>query len=181
MIAFEDVMKKIDFSIGPGASASVMVQYLLGVFSYSSSYFVSDAVNRGRFNAVDNIDGVDIAGAQWSAVLDSKTCGYCTDLDSGVILVDNPLYGIQQPPAHENCRCVYVYITAEEANLVEDWQEPSIEDIKQYKLYDIDTEAGQEYLSAYFGERAVRNATKFATAIDQEYVEEMWGFEGSPF
>lgn len=176
---FDLIQKRIEFEEEKKAEGSVMVQYLRSIFSYASSYFVSEAVNFGRLNAVEYIDGIQIAAAQWSAILDERTCDYCSNYDERIIFVDNPLYAVQQPPAHGNCRCIYIYITAEEVGVEETWPEPSIDEIAQYKLYNIETEEGQDYFAQYFGDRAVRNAMKFASVT--EYAEEVWDIEGSPF
>ena len=45
--------------------------------------------------------------AQWSAILDSVTCGLCGDLDGKILNGDNPE---MTPPTHLNCRCVLIPI-----------------------------------------------------------------------
>lgn len=178
-LTFDQVKKKIEREKKKKVESPILVQYLRSIFSYSSSYFVSESVNMGRLNAVEYIDGIKIAAAQWSAIMDEKTCEYCASLDEETIFVDNPLYGLQQPPAHGRCRCVYIYITAEELGVEETWEPPSVDEIARYGLYNIESEDGARMFAEFFGERAVRNALNFAAA--EEYDSGMWDVTEVPF
>lgn len=90
---------------------------------------VAESINIGRSSAAKQIG---IQGAQWSAVLDSKTCPLCSELDGQVIHVDDPDFDLFRPPAHNGCRCVWVYILDEEENVEFDWKTPHEADVKKY-------------------------------------------------
>jgi SPP1 gp7 family putative phage head morphogenesis protein len=80
---------------------------------------VGESINVGR-GATAKAFGVK--GAQWSAILDSKTCPLCEELDNKTISADNPDFDIFRPPLHSHCRCILIYIgnnnTGEEYNWV---------------------------------------------------------------
>jgi len=70
-------------------------------------------VNKGRKDVfADNAS--DIASYQYSAILDTKTCPICDDLDAKV--VDEAEYKRTSfdPPVHHHCRCIWVAILKDE-------------------------------------------------------------------
>jgi SPP1 gp7 family putative phage head morphogenesis protein len=80
---------------------------------------VGDSINVGRGATAK---ALGVKGAQWSAILDSKTCSLCEELDNKTISADNPDFDIFRPPLHSHCRCILIYIgnnnTGEEYNWV---------------------------------------------------------------
>jgi uncharacterized protein with gpF-like domain len=75
-------------------------------------------------------------------VLDDAVCEYCAERDEMIISVDDPDYVNCQPPAHINCRCIWVYITDEERTgdeeeITPDWVSPSQEEKDQHRIFDI--------------------------------------------
>jgi SPP1 gp7 family putative phage head morphogenesis protein len=54
--------------------------------------------------------------AQYSAILDSRTCPYCKYLDGKIISTSSRDYrsGKYSPPQHKHCRCLWVYISKSE-------------------------------------------------------------------
>jgi hypothetical protein len=81
------------------------------------------AMNEGRADAIMR-GGIDLRGAQFSAILDTRTCGLCDRLDEQTIAIGDLDYAKFTPPLHHNCRCVWVYITADEADFVPTWSAP---------------------------------------------------------
>lgn len=90
---------------------------------------VAESLNIGRGSAAKEIG---IQGAQWSAVLDSKTCPLCEEMDGQVISVDNPDFDIFRPPVHAGCRCIMVYIGEGQSNVEFDWKTPDHSLVKRY-------------------------------------------------
>lgn len=80
---------------------------------------VGESINVGRGATAK---ALGVKGAQWSAILDSKTCPLCEELDNKTISADNPDFDIFRPPLHSHCRCILIYIgnnnTGEEYNWV---------------------------------------------------------------
>jgi SPP1 gp7 family putative phage head morphogenesis protein len=80
---------------------------------------VGESINVGRGATAK---ALGVKGAQWSAILDSKTCPLCEELDNKTISADNPDFDIFRPPLHSSCRCILIYLgnnnTGEEYNWV---------------------------------------------------------------
>lgn len=72
---------------------------------------VNAAVNTGR-DLAGQLAGV--ARAQYSAILDDRTCDLCEYLDGMIIDTDDPDYEKFQPPLHHYCRCIWALILPEE-------------------------------------------------------------------
>lgn len=51
-----------------------------------------------------------IVGAQYSAILDRKTCKLCRYLDGMIVNINDPMYEAYQPPLHHACRCLWNFI-----------------------------------------------------------------------
>jgi len=171
------------------------VQYLQGVIKFLTSLEIPRAVNMGRDNAIVNIDGINIAFAQWSAILDEKTCQYCKERDEMIVSVDNPDYVSCQPPAHGFCRCIWIYITDEErtgegGQIQADWTSPTEEEREEHRIFEIGVINDIETLADMFGTRSVRFDRKLEKRIkelmpleddlfpEEEEIEEI---EESPF
>lgn len=72
---------------------------------------VNDAVNRGR-NLAAKASGAKLA--QYSAILDDRTCPLCEKLDGMIGKLDDPDFRRFKPPLHHGCRCIWAYILPEE-------------------------------------------------------------------
>lgn len=95
----------------------------------SAMISVGEALNIGRGAEAKKIG---VQGAQWSALLDKKTCSLCEELDGQVISADDPDFDIFRPPLHAGCRCFFTYIDQEETDVKFDWKTPSPEMVKKY-------------------------------------------------
>ncbi len=88
----------------------------------TASITVNESINQGR-NEI--IRSGKIKAAQFSAILDRRTCPLCRELDGQIIDVENPDFDRFTPPIHSNCRCIWVYVHEEEENVKIDWSTPS--------------------------------------------------------
>lgn len=66
-----------------------------------SSFLMSEATHAGYKE-----DGVE--KYQILAILDSKTCGICGDLDGKIFQTNDAIIGLNFPPFHQGCRCTTV-------------------------------------------------------------------------
>lgn len=82
-----------------------------------------DGIERGK---------VPLRGAQYSAILDRRTCDLCAQLDETVIDVTHTDLGRFTPPVHHSCRCVWVWITTEEADFTPTWSTPSPSTVSRF-------------------------------------------------
>lgn len=87
--------------------------------------------NEGRRDAIER-GGIPLRGAQYSALMDRRTCELCLELDETVIAVEHPDLSRFTPPVHHNCRCVWVWITRDEADFEPTWQTPSSTKVGRY-------------------------------------------------
>jgi len=81
------------------------------------------ALNYSRAAAVQ-AGGIPLAGAQYSAILDRRTCELCARQDELVIPIESTDLARFTPPVHHNCRCVYVWITRDEPDFTATWSTP---------------------------------------------------------
>ncbi|MFB5192662.1 phage portal protein family protein [Alicyclobacillus fastidiosus] len=95
----------------------------------SAMISVGEALNVGRGSEARKIG---VQGAQWSAILDSKTCPLCEELDGQVISVDNDEFDVFRPPLHSGCRCILIFIGTGQTNVTFDWKTPSENLVKRY-------------------------------------------------
>lgn len=98
------------FSLGELASVILAPSAALLVAALVNS------VRQDRFN--ENRD--DIAGYQWSAILDAATCPRCEELDGTIFRPDDPALAELGPQLHGNCRCILVVVMKEEADQYEE-------------------------------------------------------------
>jgi SPP1 gp7 family putative phage head morphogenesis protein len=117
--------KQLRHAINQAASKHIDSQHAKTV----TSIVVGEAINTGRAQ-VAKASG--IVGAQWSAILDSKTCPLCESLDNKIISVDDPDFDLFRPPIHPNCRCFYTFIGDKETDVKFDWKTPSGDLVKKY-------------------------------------------------
>jgi SPP1 gp7 family putative phage head morphogenesis protein len=83
----------------------------------------AQAVNAGRRDAIER-GGIPLRGAQYSAILDRRTCPLCDRLDEQVIAAGDLDLVKFTPPVHHNCRCQLIWITQEEEDFTPTWQSP---------------------------------------------------------
>ncbi|WDL96396.1 phage portal protein family protein [Alicyclobacillus sp. ALC3] len=98
----------------------------------SANVSISQAMNVGRGSEAHK---VGVQGAQWSAVMDQKTCELCGSLDGLVISADNPDFDIFRPPLHYNCRCILVYIGSNNTGEEYTWTTPDPALVKRYATF----------------------------------------------
>lgn len=91
----------------------------------------SKSLNYSRAAAVER-GGIPLAGAQYSAILDRRTCDLCEELDEQVIAIEHTDLSRFTPPVHHNCRCVWVWITREEADFTPTWSTPSASKVGRF-------------------------------------------------
>lgn len=79
------------------------------------SQLLSGANNTGRGEAAFTFNA---GGAQYSALMDNRTCSFCGSLDGLQVNFSKPggmeLYEKYQPAQHSRCRCMWVFIGADE-------------------------------------------------------------------
>jgi len=90
---------------------------------------ISTMINLGRDRTA--VEKCKIA--EYSAILDKKTCPLCKYLDGQVFKVGSSEYERYMPRIHDRCRCIYVYVGEEEGNQPkESFREPPPEIIKEH-------------------------------------------------
>jgi len=108
---------------------------------YSENYIVqfgsqllSGANNAGRGEAAFTFEA---GGAQYSALMDNRTCSFCGSLDGLQVNFSKPggmeLYEKYQPAQHPRCRCMWVFIGADEKfkDDNKDFEEKWLEKVKE--------------------------------------------------
>lgn len=91
------------------ALAAALTAWVAAITAPLASSVVAHGVNSGRndvFNAVSKEGDV----FQYSAILDTKVCPTCKDLDSRVVDKNGYQATIWKPQIHFNCRCIWVLI-----------------------------------------------------------------------
>lgn len=91
----------------------------------------SKALNYTRASAVER-GGVPLRGAQYSAVLDRRTCELCERQDELVIPIEHTDLARFTPPVHHNCRCVWVWITRQEEDFTPTWTTPPASTVDRF-------------------------------------------------
>jgi len=82
----------------------------------TASYITTGEINQGRKYTFDAFKD-EFYGYQWSAILDTHTCNYCTSMDGRVIGVEDKAFSEYKPgEVHFGCRCIWVGIMKEEVN-----------------------------------------------------------------
>lgn len=92
------------------------------------------AINAGR---IDAAEGFEVETAQWSAILDTRTCELCQWLDGRRILIDDPDFQIYRPGGlHPNDRCIWIFLTTDDPESENiDWEAPPIELVLAHAPY----------------------------------------------
>lgn len=88
----------------------------------TAQVIVTDAINKGRDEILRSNE---FQAAQYSAILDRKTCPLCERLDGMVIDLDDPDFKRFTPPVHSSCRCIWVYIRKDEDNVDINFKTPA--------------------------------------------------------
>ena len=82
----------------------------------TAALVTTDEINNGRIFTFDSFKD-EIYGYQWSAILDTNTCNYCSSIDGKVIGIEDKAFHEYKPGAvHFGCRCIWVAILKEEAS-----------------------------------------------------------------
>jgi hypothetical protein len=89
------------------------------------------SLNYSRAAAVE-AGGIPLAGAQYSAILDRRTCDLCVDLDEKIIPIESTDLARFTPPVHHNCRCVWVWITRDEPDFTPTWSTPAASKVDRF-------------------------------------------------
>lgn len=89
------------------------------------------ALNEGRADAIER-GGIPLRGAQYSSLLDRRVCELCRRQDEQVIPIEHTDYRRFTPPVHHQCRCVWIYITRDEADFTPTWSTPPTSLVEQY-------------------------------------------------
>ena len=80
----------------------------------TASLVTTTEINNGRMYTFESQKD-EIYGYQWSAILDTHTCNYCTSMDGKVIGTEDKAFHEYRPGAvHFGCRCIWVAILKEE-------------------------------------------------------------------
>ena len=109
-----------------GEAERVLEQQLIA----AASIQIGNAINHGRDIAAGK---ANVRLAQYSAILDDKTCPLCSYLDGKIIELSNPDYDRFTPQLHQSCRCLWVYIRADETPQPSvTWQTPPAGMVQQY-------------------------------------------------
>ncbi|KPV42013.1 phage portal protein family protein [Alicyclobacillus ferrooxydans] len=112
------------------AAKEAGTQYIEGNdLKLSANVSVGEALNIGRGSEARD---KGVQGAQWSALLDNKTCPLCASLDGKTISVDNPDFDVFRPPLHFNCRCFLIYIGSDQTHVKFNWTTPDPTLVKHY-------------------------------------------------
>lgn len=82
------------------------------------------SLNLSRASVMER-SGVPLKGAQYSALLDKRTCDMCERQDEMVIPIEHTDLARFTPPVHHNCRCLWVWITADEEDFTPTWSSPA--------------------------------------------------------
>lgn len=113
-------LAEYDLSVGNVLSAigGIFSSFFDSKVSLTGAIVITQAVNRAR----DDVFGTQrnqIACYQYSAILDHKTCPICSALDNNV--VDYATYRATnfKPPIHAWCRCIWVAIKKDQAEIPE--------------------------------------------------------------
>lgn len=93
------------------------IEDLPQALSIAGSILIGETTNEARLACARESGATRV---QWSALLEGGTCPLCAALDGKVFEVGETLF---DPPAHINCRCLWIERDADEAGPV-DWFDP---------------------------------------------------------
>lgn len=96
-----------------GILRALFVSYYDDKIGATATTAVSVGVNRGRKDVFEQAKN-DIYAYQYSAILDSRTCPTCLELDGKVLNEQQYKQTKFDPPIHMRCRCLWVAILNDE-------------------------------------------------------------------
>lgn len=100
--------------MGANAKAEFIAEGLFSKYRHYAERLVrTEVVNAYNSFALDGMEELNKEDPgymkRWDAAIDGRTCVLCASYDDLVRKLDEPFKdGIQQPPAHSNCRCAQV-------------------------------------------------------------------------
>ena len=109
----KDQLSKLSIGAVIATVSALFTDFYKEVIGLTAAAIVATGVNKGRKDVFEDSSN-DISEYQYSAILDTKTCPICDDLDGSV--VDEAEYKRTEfdPPIHHHCRCIWVAILADE-------------------------------------------------------------------
>jgi SPP1 gp7 family putative phage head morphogenesis protein len=109
----KDQLSKLSIGAVIATVSALFTDFYKEVIGITAAAIVSTGVNKGRKDVFEDSSN-DISEYQYSAILDTKTCPICDDLDGSV--VDEAEYKRTEfdPPIHHHCRCIWVAILKDE-------------------------------------------------------------------
>lgn len=111
----DQLAKNANLSVGEiiAKVAAVFATFFSDNIGLTAAATVVTAINLGRKDTF-KAHSKDIASYQFSAILDTRTCAICKDLDGRVVGEDEYKRTEFDPPIHHRCRCIWVAILLEE-------------------------------------------------------------------
>lgn len=116
--------------------ADSLSDYIPRLAKEQSNRSVGIAINGGREDGASvAAEEIQIETAQWSAILDHKTCPLCAQLDEMRISVDDPdFYRFRPGSLHYNtCRCIWIWLTVNDPDSGDfTWESPPDDLVAEY-------------------------------------------------
>ena len=109
----KDQLSKLSIGAVIATVSTLFTDFYKEVIGVTAAAIVATGINKGRKDVFEDSSN-DISEYQYSAILDTKTCPICDDLDGSV--VDEAEYKRTEfdPPIHHHCRCIWVAILKDE-------------------------------------------------------------------
>jgi len=109
----KDQLSKLSIGAVIATVSTLFTDFYKEIIGVTAAAIVATGVNKGRKDVFEDSSN-DISEYQYSAILDTKTCPICDDLDGSV--VDEAEYKRTEfdPPIHHHCRCIWVAILKDE-------------------------------------------------------------------
>lgn len=111
----KDQLSKAELSVGDiiAKVTALFATFYDETVGITAAAVASIGINRGRKDVFAEYSD-DIAEYQYSAILDTKTCPICEDLDEKVVDEAEYMRTEFDPPIHHHCRCIWVAILDDE-------------------------------------------------------------------
>lgn len=93
-------------------------QFFTDKIGLTGAVAVALGINRGRADVFQSAR-TQIAVYQYSAILDKRVCPICASLDGSVVDFQSYMSAPWQPPIHFNCRCIWVAVLKDQAEIPE--------------------------------------------------------------
>ena len=109
----KDQLSKLSIGAVIATVSTLFTDFYKEIIGVTAAAIVATGINKGRKDVFEDSSN-DISEYQYSAILDTKTCPICDDLDGSV--VDEAEYKRTEfdPPIHHHCRCIWVAILKDE-------------------------------------------------------------------